>query len=408
MPSRSIRTPLLFTLGAMSAVGPLATDMYLPSLPQVADELGVSAATIQLTLTAFMVGLAFGQLMVGPLSDGLGRRRPLLVSLVVLAAAGVACAVAPSAAVLIAARLVQGVSSGVGMVIARAVVSDLAEGRQAARTYSLLTVIVGVAPILAPPIGVVVAGPFGWRGVFWVLTGFAVVLLAIVWRVLPETLPPERRHPVRFRAFAGSAVAVLTTRVYVCYTVAFAMTYGALFGYISASSFVVQESMGYSSTVYAVVFACNAVGLTAANAANSRLVGRFHPRALLTAGIGATCTASVLLTVIAAAGPDAHWPLLAAMFLLACSTGFVFGNATALALERVRDRAGTGSAVLGALQFAVGAVVSPLVGLGGGPMPMALTVLGCAVIAAAAFLTAGGPARRGVTAATRSARAADR
>ncbi|WP_242474701.1 MFS transporter [Tomitella cavernea] len=248
-------------------------------------------------------------------------------------------------------------SSGVGMVVARAVVSDLAEGRQAARTYSLLTVIVAVAPILAPPIGV--------------------------------------------------AVAVLTTRVYVCYTVAFAMTYGALFGYISASSFVVQESMGYSSTVYAVVFACNAVRLTAANAANSRLVGRFHPRALLTAGIGATCAASALLTVIAAVGRDAHWPLLAAMFLLACSTGFVFGNATALALDRVRDRAGTGSAVLGALQFAVGAVVSPLVGLGGGPMPMALTVLGCAVIAAA-FLAAGGPARRGVTAATRSARAAER
>ncbi len=394
MTVRAVPLPMLCTLGALSAVGPLATDMYLPSLPTVADDLGVSAPTVQLTLTGFMVGMALGQLLVGPLSDGLGRRRPLSASLVVLAAAGLCCAIAPTAAVLIAARLAQGMAAGVGMVIARAVVSDRATGDEAARTFSLLSVIIGVAPITAPPIGALIAVPFGWRGVFGALTVFAAVLLPVMRRLVPESLPPERRHPVRLRAFARNIAAVLADRRYLAYIITFSMVYGALFGYISASSFVVQEFMGYSAGVYAAVFACNAVGLTASNALSSRLVGRFGARPLLRCGIVATAAAAVVMTVLAAAGPGARWPLLAAMFVFTCSTGFVFGNATALALGRVRERGGTGSAVLGASQFTVGAVVSPMVGLGASALPMALTALGCAAIAAAAFAGAGRADRR--------------
>ncbi|WP_332520095.1 multidrug effflux MFS transporter [Speluncibacter jeojiensis] len=390
-------------LGALSAIGPLATDMYLPALPQVGDDLGVSASAVQLTLTAFMVGLALGQLAVGPLSDGLGRRRPLRVGLVLLVGAAAICALAPSGAVLTVARLVQGLGSGVGMVIARAVVADRVTGPQAARTFSLLTVIVGVAPIVAPLFGGAIAGPAGWRGVFVVLTGLSVVLLAVVWRHVPETLPAGRRHPVSVRECARNIVAVVSVRRYRGYAAAFALTYGVIFGYISASPFVVQEVMGFSPTAFSVIFTCNAVGLTCANAVNSRLVGRYRPRALLTWGIAAVSTVAAVMVVVVVIDPAGRRPLLVIMFVLAGATGFVFGNAAALALDQVRDRSGTGSAVLGALQFSVGAVVSPLVitGTAAGALPMALVIFTCAMLAVLALAATGGK-RHAAQAATKA------
>ncbi len=379
---------MLLSLALLSAIAPLATDMYLPGLPRVGVDLGASASTVQLTLMTFMLGLAVGQLAVGPLSDGLGRRRPMLAGAVLLAAAGLACALAPSIGVLVVARFLQGFTGGVGVVLARAVIADRTTGDQAARLFSLMMIITGTAPVVAPLLGGALVGPIGWRGVFYVLTGLAVVMLLAAWRFVPESLPVDRRRPVDARALGRNIASVLARRRYLAYTGTFALAFGALFGYISASPFILQDIMGFSPGVFSLLFALNAVGLTGANAVNSRLIGRLRPRRLLAVGVTALLATGIAMLAVVLADPPARWPLLALMFLLTCSIGLVFGNATALALDEVRGLAGTGSAVLGALQFAVGAVVSPLVGLGGGgsALPMAVTVCTAAAGSALAFV----------------------
>ncbi|WP_024796716.1 multidrug effflux MFS transporter [Tomitella biformata] len=374
---------MLCTLALLSATAPLAIDMYLPGLPQIGADLGTSASMAQLTLTSFMIGLAVGQLAIGPLSDGLGRRRILLIGTAVLAIAGLACALSPSITVLIAARFLQGFSGGAGVVVARAVISDRAKGDHAAKLFSLMMIIGGLAPVIAPLIGGVLLGPIGWRGIFVVLSALALVMLVGVWRFIPETLQPEHRHATTLAGFRSNLATVLRHRQYLGYTTSFALSFGALFAYISASPFVIQDMLGFSPGWFSVFFAINAMGLTGGNAVNSRLIGRFRPRQLLTVGLAAMLTVAVAMTVVALAGVDAAWPILALMFALATSIGFIFGNATALALGHVRHLAGSGSAVLGALQFTVGAVVSPIAGLGGSTsiVPMALTIL---VVAAGA------------------------
>ncbi|WP_248499692.1 multidrug effflux MFS transporter [Tomitella gaofuii] len=396
-PARAIPVPTLLTLALVSAIAPLATDMYLPGLPQVGVDLAADDALVQLTLMTFMLGLAAGQLAIGPLSDGLGRRRPLLAGTVLLAAAGLACALAPSITVLVVARFLQGFTGGIGVVLARAVIADRTSGDRAARLFSIMMIITGVAPVVAPLLGGALVGPIGWRGVFYVLTGLAVLMLLCAWRFVPESLPAARRHPVEPRAVGRSIGAVLATRVYLGYAATFAAAFGALFGYISASPFILQGIMGFSPGVFSVLFALNAVGLTGANAVNSRLIGRFRPHTLLSFGVGSLVAVSVAMLAVVLADFDARWPLLTVMFLLTCSIGFIFGNATGLALDAVRTRAGTGSAVLGALQFTVGAVAAPVVGLGGGAsaVPMAITVAVSACCSAVAFsTTAAGRGRR--------------
>lgn len=372
---------MLGTLALLSATAPLAIDMYLPGLPQIGADLGTSASMAQLTLTAFMIGLAVGQLVIGPLSDGLGRRRILLVGTAVLAVAGLVCAVSPSIGVLIAARFLQGFSGGAGVVVARAVISDRVKGDHAAKLFSLMMIIGGLAPVIAPLIGGLLLGPVGWRGIFLVLAGLAVLMLVGVWRFIPETLEPERRHATTLAGFGHNLATVLRHRQFVGYTTSFALSFGALFAYISASPFVIQDKFGFSPGMFSVFFAINAIGLTGGNAANSRLIGRFRPRQLLSAGMAAMLLVAVAMTAVAYADLAAAWPTLVLMFALCTSIGFVFGNATALALGHVRHVAGSGSAVLGALQFTVGAIVSPLAGLGGAAsvLPMALTILVVAV-----------------------------
>lgn len=389
-PRRALPVATLLTLALLSAIAPLATDMYLPGLPQVGPDLhDASASLVQLTLTTFMLGLAVGQLVVGPLSDGIGRRRPLVVGTLLCSAAGLVCALAPTVSVLIVARFVQGFTGGIGIVLARAVIADRTSGDRAARLFSIMMVITSVAPVAAPLLGGALVGPIGWRGVFYVLTGLAAVMLLAVWRFVPESLPVERRHPIETKAIAGNMWTVLTRRRYLGYALTFAMCFGALFGYISASPFIMQDIMGFSPGVFSLLFALNAVGITSSNFLNSRLIGRFRPRALLSVGVCALLTVATAMLVVVLADVPGRWPVLMLMFALTCSFGLVIGNATALALDESSGHAGTGSAVLGAFQFTLGAIVSPLVGIGGGTSeaPMAITIFTCAVLAAAAFLT---------------------
>ncbi|MBM7366079.1 multidrug effflux MFS transporter [Gordonia hydrophobica] len=385
----SIPVPMLATLALLSAIAPLAIDMYLPGLPALGDDLHTSPAAAQLTLTTFMLGLAAGQLLMGPLSDSLGRRRPLILGTALLIVAGIGCALAPSIGVLIAFRFMQGLTGGIGVVVARAVIADRTSGDRSAKLFSIMMIITSAAPVVAPLLGGALIGPIGWRGIFYVLTGLALVMLLAVLTCVPETLPVERRHPFEAGSIAHNMGVVLRNRRYLGYTLTFSIGFGAMFAYISASPFVIQDLMGFSPGVFSILFAVNAIGIGIAGTVNTRLVGRVRPQRLLAVGVGMFVTVGIAMMLTTVFAPGVHWLLLVLMFCLTSSFGLTAGNATALALGEVRDNAGSGSAVLGTLQFVVGAIVPPLAGLGGSTsaVPMATVVLVCTLLSAGAFLT---------------------
>ena len=376
-------------LALAAAIAPIATDMYLPGLPQVASAFGVSTSVAQLTLTGFLLGLGLGQLIIGPLSDRIGRRRPLLVFSAICIGASVLCAVAPSIHLLIVARFIQGFTGAAGAVLGRAVITDRTRGATTARYFSLMLVISGVAPILAPVTGALLLGPIGWRGILWVVAGITGLMFVGLATSIPESLPPELRHTGGLRAFALKARGILGNRRFLCYTGTFAFGFMTMFAWISASPFVLQDMLGLSTAWYAVAFAANAVALLSANAINVRVVRRFGQRHMIRIGLGGLVTSSLLMGVNVALGTHL-WATVALSFITLGSMGFVLGNCAALAIEQVRYAAGTGSAILGASQFGLGALVAPLVGLGGSysAVPLAITMIVTSLIALGGFLRA--------------------
>ena len=376
----------LGVLALLTAVAPLSIDMYLPAFPTMADEFGTSASAIQLTLTTFMVGLALGQLVIGPLSDRFGRRPLMLAGTLVCVLASAACALAPTIELLTASRFLHGFSGAAGVVLSRAVVSDRAHGAAAARIFSLMMIINGVAPVVTPLIGGTLTEQFGWRGVFWVLTGLAAAMFAGALLVLAETHPREHRITGGLAAMWRDARSVLGNRAYIGYTLAFSFSFAVMFAYIAASPFVLQNVLGLSKIGYSFAFAANAVGLVAMNTVNAKIVGRFGQRRLLALGVALLLLFSVLLLVDAVVGP-VLWATLVLMCGAVSSIGLVVANATSLALDEARNAAGTASAVLGALQFGLAAAVSPLVGVAGdhSAVPMAVVMVISALIGAVAL-----------------------
>jgi DHA1 family bicyclomycin/chloramphenicol resistance-like MFS transporter len=389
--ARASRVRLVVVLGAVNAIGPLSIDMYLPAFPELAASLPASAAQVQLTLTACVAGLALGQLVVGPLSDRLGRRGPLVAAMATYTVASVLCSVAPSAPVLMALRFVQGLAGAGGVVISRAVVRDLHSGAAAVRLFSSLMLVTGLAPILAPLAGGQVLAVTSWRGIFVVLAALSALLALMVALGLQETLPPERRSDHGLRRTLAIMRALLRDRWFVGHALAGGLGFGALFAYIAGSSFVLQGIYGVSPQLYSVLFAMNGVGLIAGSQVNARLVGRFGPAKLLRAGLlSITSSAAALLAVVTAGGLGV-WAVLVPMFVIVSSLAFVLPNSTALALADHPDVAGTASALLGVGQFLIGAVVAPLVGAGGtdSAVPMAAVMTGAALAALAARRAAG-------------------
>lgn len=380
---------MLFVLALLSATAPLATDMYLPGLPIMSESLGTTTVGVQLTLTTFMAGLGAGQLIVGPLSDSWGRRRLLLAGTVVLALSSVLCATAPTIEVLVAARLIQGFSGGTGIVLARAVIADRARGNSAARLFGIMMIIGGAAPIVAPLLGGALLGPIGWRGIFWVLAAVAVAMTIGVLAFVPESLPPEKRHSGGLSALARNFGYVVRNRRFVGYAATFALGFGALFAYISASAFVTQDLLGLTPGQFSMVFAANSIGLVGANVVNTRLIGRIEVRTLLRFGTTLHFAAGILLLIAAIVAGTERWVILPLLWVCVTSLGLVIGNATALGQGQVPSAAGTGSAVMGASQFGLAAIVSPLVGLGGEDtaVPMALAIVACGGLALTALLT---------------------
>ncbi|MCV7251128.1 multidrug effflux MFS transporter [Mycobacterium hackensackense] len=379
---------LIAVLALLSAVTPLSIDMYLSAFPEMAAEFGTSASMIQLTLTALLIGLAVGQLVIGPLSDRYGRRIPLLVGSLVCLVASLLCIVSPTAPVLIALRFAQGFGGAAGVVISRAIVADRATGAAAARLFGVLMVIGALAPVIAPVLGGFIVADLGWRAVFAALAVLnALMLLGVVF-FTPESLPRDRRRPGGLAALRSSARTVLSNRRYLGYTLALAFVFTALFSYISASPFVLQNIVGLSPRVYSLTFGGCAVVMAVMSALSARLVTRVEPRTLLAAGVAAMVVVTGLLLITVTAGGVAPVPTIALMACFMASMGFIVANAMALATAEVRYAAGTGSAVLGFLQYALGAGASPLVGLAGehSAVPMGIAMFGAAVLAAIALM----------------------
>ncbi|WP_433449911.1 multidrug effflux MFS transporter [Streptomyces sp. CA-142005] len=387
------RTGLLVTLvlGGLTATPPLAMDMYLPSLPEVTRSLHAPAATVQLTLTACLLGMALGQLVVGPMSDRWGRRRPLLAGLAVYLLATALCALAPNVETLVAFRLAQGLAGAAGIVIARAVVRDLYDGVAMARFFSTLMLVSGVAPIVAPLIGGQILRVTDWRGVFVVLTVVGVLLAALVLLRLPETLPPAERHDGGVQAALRAMRGLLADLPFSGYMLAGGFAFAALFAYISASPFVIQEIYGASPQTFSLLFGLNSVGLVAAGQANGKLlVGRVALEKVLACGLAVIVLAATALLLMStgALGEVGLPPIAAALFVLMSAMGITLPNAQTLALLRTRHAVGSASALLGTSSFLVGAVASPLVGVAGEhtAVPMAVVQLVGALVAAACFM----------------------
>ncbi|MFE9855770.1 multidrug effflux MFS transporter [Streptomyces sp. NPDC005780] len=387
------RTGILVTLvlGGLTALPPLSMDMYLPALPAVTDSLHAPAATVQLTLTACLAGMALGQLVVGPMSDRWGRRRPLLIGMIVYIFATAICVFAPTAELLIGFRLLQGLAGAAGIVIARAVVRDLYEGDSMARFFSTLMLISGVAPVIAPVIGGQVLRITDWRGIFAVLTVIGVLLTLVVWKWLHETLPPAERHTGGIGDALRTMRGLLADRVFTGYMIAGSLAFAALFAYVSASPFVVQEIYGASPQTFSLLFGINSIGLIAVGQINGKiLVGRVSLDKALGFGLAVIVLASVALLLMTSGvfGDVGLVPVATGLFVLMSAMGLAMPNTNTQALMRTKHAAGSASALLGTSQFLIGAVASPLVGIAGEAtaVPMAVVQLVCAVGATACFL----------------------
>lgn len=381
-------TALLVVLGSLTAVAPLATDMYVPGFPAMGAALRTNSSAVQLTMTAFLLGLVVGQLLLGPLSDSLGRRRLLLGGAAGFAVFSLACAAAPDVYVLIAARFLQGVAGAVGMVLARAVITDRFTGADVPRHFAVLSQILGVAPVAAPVLGGAVLAVSTWRTVFVVLCLVGVLLLLGVLTKVPESLPPERRHrggPAgTYRAMGG----LMRDRAFLGYVLVLGLASGALFAYISGSSFVFEHVHGVTTGTYSLVFAVNAVGMLLGGAAFARLARRFRLNALLSAGVAVAGTGALAQVLVTAAFGETMAGTWITLFVVMCGIGTLIPATMSLGQNIGRAAPGAASALLGGLQFLCGAVASPLVGLFGedSSLPMALVMLVSLALAALALI----------------------
>jgi len=381
---------MIIVLGVMVALGPLTIDMYLPALPKIADDLSVSSSVVQLTLTGTLAGLALGQLIVGPLSDSLGRRRPLMAGIVLHMVASVICMLAPNLVVLGLARVLQGVGAAAGMVVAIAVVGDLFSGSAAATVLSRLMLVLGVAPVVAPSLGAAVLLHGSWHWVFTALVVMAGALLLVAIFALPETLPPSHRRPLRIGGIATTYADLLRDKRFVILVLVAALGMSGLFAYIAGASFVLQGTYGLDQQAFALVFGAGAVALIGATQFNVVLLKRFSPQAITLWALAAALLAGGVFVGLAVAGVGGLAGFVAPVWAILAAMGLVIPNAPAVALSRHPEAAGTAAALLGAAQFGLGAAVAPLVGvLGNNELALAAVMAVSALVALLALLAVG-------------------
>jgi len=373
----------MLVLGMLEAFGPLSMDLYLPQLPQLASALDTSDALAQATMSACMIGLGLGQLAAGPLSDRFGRRRPLIVGVSAFAVLSLVCALAPGIEVLLVARFLQGLAGSAGIVICLAIARDQFEGAELSRMLSLLFLVSGAAPVVAPVVGGQLARIMDWRGIFGVLAGIGVALLLVVLLALPETLDRADRHPGGLRTLRTHTGAVLRDRLFVAVLCAGAGGGVAFFTYLSLTSFVLQEEFGLDPQSFGLAFALGALANIAGSQASRLVVRRTGPLRVYLLGVTATSGATAVLAVLALLGVGV-WGVVAALVGFMLCAGLGGPNSSTLALAHHGARAGTASALLGMSTFLVGPLLSPLaVAIGGAnAVTMGVTMAAAALVAA--------------------------
>jgi DHA1 family bicyclomycin/chloramphenicol resistance-like MFS transporter len=381
------RTKMIFVLGALVALGPLTIDMYLPALPTIGENLGVTSSVVQLTLTGTLAGLALGQLIIGPLSDSLGRRKPLIAGIVLHMVASLICMLAPNIAVLGIGRVLQGMGAAAGMVVALAVVGDLYADRAAATMMSRLMLVLGVAPVLAPSLGAVVLLHGTWHWVFAALVVMGALLLIVAALALPETLPPSHRPQLRMGGVLSTYARLLRDARFVVLVCVGALGMAGLFAYIAGASFVLQGRYDMDEQTFALVFGAGAVALIATTQANVVLLKWFSPARIVVWALGGAAVASAVFLGLALTHTGGVLGFLIPVWTILAAMGLVIPNAPALALSRHSESAGTAAALMGAAQFGLGALVAPLVGvLGNNELALALVMSISVAIALAALL----------------------
>ncbi|MCW2560178.1 MAG: drug resistance transporter, Bcr/CflA subfamily [Mycobacterium sp.] len=381
---------MIVVLGLLVALGPLTIDMYLPALPRIADELSVSSSVAQLTLTGTLAGLALGQLIVGPLSDSLGRRRPLMAGIVLHMLASLVCLIAPNIVVLGAARSLQGVGAAAAMVVAIAIVGDLFTDTAAATVMSRLMLVLGVAPVVAPSLGAAVLLKASWHWVFAVLVVLAGLLLLLAVLALPETLPKSHRRPLKVKGILATYGSLFRDKRFVVLVVVAALGMSGLFAYIAGASFVLQGRYGLDQQEFALVFGAGAVALIGTTQLNVVLLRRFTPATIVVWALTASALLGATFVGLAAAGVGGLPAFVVPVWAILAAMGLVIPNAPALALSRHQEAAGTAAAVLGAGQFGLGAAVAPLVGvLGNDELALAVVMTAGVVVALLALLVVG-------------------
>ncbi len=382
-PAETNRTRLILILGALIATGPLSIDMYLPAFTQIGREFSASLSKVEWSLAAFFAGLSIGQLFYGVLADRFGRKPPLYFGLVLYVAASVACAFAASLEQLVAARFLQALGGCAGMVVTRAMVRDLFDHRETARVFSLLMLVMGVAPILAPLAGGTLIRFADWRAIFAFLSIFGSLCFFAILIWLPET---RRADPtVRLSRAVPSYLAVLRDREFLWNTLAGGLAQAGMFAYITGSPFVLIELYGVAPENYGWFFGLNAIGIIGSSQLNAWWVGRASPTRVMQRAIRVMVAAALVLFAASLVG-GALWTILAPLFVYASTLGLIFPNSTANALSRQGARAGVASALIGTLQFVLASAAAMTVSAlhAENALPMSATILICASLSALA------------------------
>jgi MFS transporter, DHA1 family, multidrug resistance protein len=379
--SRAQSVRLVLILGALAAFGPLSIDMYLPAFPVLRAEFGASAGAVQATLAVFFAGLACGQPLYGPLSDRYGRRTPLLAGIALFALGSFAAALAPDIQSLIAARLVQALGGCAGMVMARAMVADLFDERTSAKVLSMLMLVMGLAPILAPLAGGQFLALFGWDSIFWFLGLFAVISFIAAASGLGETHPPERRSKGGIGTALRAYTRLLLQKRFIAFALAGALSMAGLFAYITGSPFVFIQLHGVSPQHFGYLFGLNAFGIIGASQVNVRLLRHYTGQSILAAATVANVAAGLALVAVVVNGAGGLALLMVPLFAAIASLGFIIANSVAAAMAQVSANRGAASALIGLFQFGIAAVVSTIVGAlqDGTALPMAATIAAAAL-----------------------------
>ncbi|MFC5585665.1 multidrug effflux MFS transporter [Nitratireductor kimnyeongensis] len=383
MTARFLRIALV--LGLLTAVGPFAIDMYLPALPSIGADLKAETVPVQMSLLVFFLSMGLAQIIVGPISDMVGRKVPLYAGLVVFIIGSIGSALAGSIEMLIAFRFLQGLGASAGMVVPRAVVRDLHTGTEAARLMSLLMLVFSISPILAPLTGSLIIATLGWRAVFWSVTIAAVLGLVLLATALKETRPVEQRKGSSLRTALAGYRFLLGDRKFMGLTFIGGFGISSFFVYLSNSSFVLIDHYGLSPTLYSVFFSINAVAFFTMSQLTGRLTERYGLRRVVRVAVISYATTIVAMLAVMASGLQSLWVLASFLFVGYGFLGLVIPTTSVLAMDDHGTIAGTASALMGTLHFAIGAAAMAVSGLffDGTPLPMATSIAVCAVLALA-------------------------